>query len=1105
MRRSCEAGAVWLALTCLGGLGWAGCGEGGGLPVDPCTPNPCTQVPAPICQDNAVVTFRPMCSDQAGLAICSTAVAQRTDCGALRCDPASATCVACLEDAHCPVAGMRCVERTCVGTCAPDARELNDTPAQASPLRGVEDWPGLTACPDDQDWFRIQLTAGARLQARITFSHAAGDLTLSLLGANASTILATSASLDDDEEIDQVASANGVHYLLVTAAPGQWNAYRLTVEVTGGSDPCMPDPCTAVPPSVCQGEHLVVYQGECREVAGQAECSYPVAGTTDCTSQGSHCHPALLRCTACVLQTHCPAGQTCSNGACQADPCTPSPCTAVPAPECLGETLITYRAECSAATGQAVCTYPVASQTNCAQAGQRCDGPRAACADCLTDADCDGPFEVCSQATCGPGCQDDARESNDGPAEATPITANTALQDLVLCAGDEDWFVFTVQAGEVLSATVAFDGALADLDLFLVAGDGQGVLASATGSASPASLAHSVAQAGTLYLRVVGAGPAQQAIYGLTTSTSGDPCQPNPCTAVPAPICQGQTLVTYRNPGDCSPQGGLPACSYPEADPQDCAATGQFCLPGAPACVTCLSDAHCDWPFQVCAAGACVTGCQDDAFEPNDDTASATGLAPGVLYPDLVLCPASADYFVLILQPGETLRARIEFAHAQGDLSLDILGPDGSTVLAASQTSSDWEEAAASLPGGAANELWVRVRGASPSARNVYSIHAQVLPDPCASNPCTAVPEPACAANRAVTYRAQCTNNLGAAVCSYPVDTAEDCSPTGAVCQAATCVGRFARQGDLAISELMYNPTAAADNLGEWFELRSLAAEPVNLRGLEARDLANNNFTIAVDLLVLPSGFAVLGNNADPATNGGLAVDYVYPSSFALNNSGTETLALRRAGELVDEVGYCIGAAPCISSGVNGISLQLDPLHTDPVSNDLTAYWCVTPAGLTYGAGDRGTPGQANAPCGTRTFVVGWCNVQWPDQPVVAAPGEALAIYSRVWIDGLTNVDPVGVDPAPELVVQVGFGPTSVDPRNDSLDWTWRGAWPNPGWDGQTAGQPHNDEYLGGFSAPTLGQYHFAFRYSGDHGATWTVCDWEGFWDGSGSPLMDVR
>lgn len=85
------------------------------------------------------------------------------------------------------------------------------------------------------------------------------------------------------------------------------------------------------------------------------------------------------------------------------------------------------------------------------------------------------------------------------------------------------------------------------------------------------------------------------------------------------------------------------------------------------------------------------SSCEDsDAFEPNDSPATAPDLAPGT-HADLVLCPGGADLYAVSLAAGERLDASLSFDHAQGDLDLRLLDASGSTVLAASETTSSVE------------------------------------------------------------------------------------------------------------------------------------------------------------------------------------------------------------------------------------------------------------------------------------------------------------------------------------------------------------------------------------------------------------------------------
>ena len=63
--------------------------------------------------------------------------------------------------------------------------------------------------------------------------------------------------------------------------------------------------------------------------------------------------------------------------------------------------------------------------------------------------------------------------------------------------------------------------------------------------------------------------------------TLPSPCDPNPCTVAPAPVCKdAATLTTYEAPGSCAVDGVTAVCSWTEVD-VDCAATLAACDAGA--------------------------------------------------------------------------------------------------------------------------------------------------------------------------------------------------------------------------------------------------------------------------------------------------------------------------------------------------------------------------------------------------------------------------------------------------------------------------------------------------------------------------------------------
>jgi hypothetical protein len=124
--------------------------------------------------------------------------------------------------------------------------------------------------------------------------------------------------------------------------------------------------------------------------------------------------------------------------------------------------------------------------------------------------------------------------------------------------------------------------------------------------------------------------------------------------------------------------------------------------------------------------------------------------------------------------------------------------------------------------------------------------------------------------------------------------------------------------------------------------------------------------------------------------------------------------------------------------------------------------------------------------CEQREYTVGYCKLQFPETLNVSS-GTLSTVYGIVFAEGLTTRTNA-VDTSPALIGQVGYGPAATVP--DDAVWTWSLAIANPGWNAVAAGQPNNDEYQAGLRAPaTTGTFSYAYRFSGDGGATWVYCD----------------
>lgn len=150
--------------------------------------------------------------------------------------------------------------------------------------------------------------------------------------------------------------------------------------------------------------------------------------------------------------------------------------------------------------------------------------------------------------------------------------------------------------------------------------------------------------------------------------------------------------------------------------------------------------------------------------------------------------------------------------------------------------------------------------------------------------------------------------------------------------------------GALRITEVMLDPEAVPAERGQWFELELTAPGPVDLVGLTITTdgITTDGITIVDGFLVVaPGARAVVARQADPSLNGGIE------PAFA-----ADTLALSAA--------LSIGTA---DATLDALDLSALPVAAGVSAGlDVDGTWCL--ATSSYGAGDLGTPGAANDPCG---------------------------------------------------------------------------------------------------------------------------------------------
>ncbi len=174
--------------------------------------------------------------------------------------------------------------------------------------------------------------------------------------------------------------------------------------------------------------------------------------------------------------------------------------------------------------------------------------------------------------------------------------------------------------------------------------------------------------------------------------------------------------------------------------------------------------------------------------------------------------------------------------------------------------------------------------------------------------------------------------------------------------------------GALVITELMADPKAVDDSLGEYIEVTNVSGLPVNLASFTFADLGSpkDQFTVPVSppLVIQAGGRAVLCRNANGGSNGGIPCDVDY-ENFQLANTSDE-LVLTLAGVEIDRVAYPVSGWP---SSIAGAAWQLDPAQYSRLGNDTGGNWCNTPLQTLTSGGDRGSPGLPNPSCSGKPAV----------------------------------------------------------------------------------------------------------------------------------------
>lgn len=404
---------------------------------------------------------------------------------------------------------------------------------------------------------------------------------------------------------------------------------------------------------------------------------------------------------------------------------------------------------------------------------------------------------------------------------------------------------------------------------------------------------------------------------------------------------------------------------------------------------------------------------------------------------------------------------------------------------------------------------------------------AACVTSPCTGSSCTAIPATTCSPDGLgrITYGSTCTPTTHTAfTCDYPPTTTQ-CEPQpGAVCSAATCYATVSAPlaNELVVTEIQHSPSSAAPS-GEYFEVYNRTTKDLNIAGLLVTDqISGSTFQVpATPPVVVPAGtYFVFGFSNETATNGGITVNYVYPSTFLLTPpEGAQTggIKLELGATVVDDFQWTTafpGGAFTLTPDGRAMQLSSRIVRAERRSSrNKSWYWCQASSALP-GATGFGTPGAANGDCGVQDgpamqSAFTFCNIQFVSPNTGGAQKDIGSIststnvdlYSQLYIGpdqsgpgtgGGTTRNRDGNDDYPWLEAQFGYGAA-----DDATTWTTWTAMPQNGTFFPTGF--NNDEFqMSAYKFTQGGSWKFGFRYrlldssTGTPGA-YSYCDKNGF------------
>ena len=661
----------------------------------------------------------------------------------------------CDDDADCGE-GLVCRGGYCVRdqpTCEDDELESNNELATATPLE-LGEHGGLRSCPGDDDFYAIEICADGTLAVDVVFTHVDGDLDAELVAADG-TQLARSTGVVDNERLEYRAAEDEIVFAKIYAFGVVENDYDLNISVEGcgdGPDICVDDasepnnhvgaaapfPDTAEPNRVlCPGDedYFTVRMCDGGHLTARARFAHD-EGNLD-------------------LQLLDVDGNSVALATSEDD-------DEIIELDALSEGL--YYARVYGADESVGNHYALGlDMTGCV---------------CVEDGDCMAGH-ACVDGVCQrrEACVDDLREDNDTAELASRLPGSTRLDEMRVCADDDDWYVVDLCADGTLAVSVLFAQADGDLELELQDVDGQALAASHTfDDNEQAEL--TVEEPMSVFVRVYGFGDAENT-YTLDLSIAGcgeifcvddafeendSPDQAAP-TALPLEVdnlrvcaddadwysydvCAGGVLTidvafdhaqgdvdAALHSADGTPVALSDTTANTErlryvAEQRETLFANIYGFSGAENTYTmaaevtgcaCETDRDCA-PGQACVDDVCVVSqvCVDDDREENDEQATASVLVAGA-HPNLAICVGDEDWHAINVCAGGSLTADLTFLHADGDLDAALHDASGQRLVASTSGDDNERLSFEVAAGGTDQTLYIFVWGFS-DAENRYDL-----------------------------------------------------------------------------------------------------------------------------------------------------------------------------------------------------------------------------------------------------------------------------------------------------------------------------------------------------------------------------------------------